>query len=190
MTYLRRGFRFARVLVGWFSDLYNYSWAFTTFACLFYCFVDGLQHTALSLLLIKTLGNMGNYVPFSTVTHTNCWYCAYNAEMLFWMTVLSRSYAECAILLSFSSCFHSFRCLDNEWGQYLGSLKHVLVSVRVNISYSEWFKKRDALLSLPFNFTFEYTTRKVKENRGGGGLEMDYISLWSMLIVMNYWMKT
>jgi hypothetical protein len=31
-------------------------------------------------------------------------------------------------------------------------------------SYPEWSKKRDPLSSLPFNFTLEYSIRKVQEN--------------------------
>jgi len=33
-----------------------------------------------------------------------------------------------------------------------------------DVSYQEWFKEGDALLSLVFNFALEYAIRKIKDN--------------------------
>jgi hypothetical protein len=49
-------------------------------------------------------------------------------------------------------------------------------------------KERDALLPLPINFTSEYATRKVQENKNELELNGTH-QFWSILVPLFYWLK-
>jgi hypothetical protein len=49
-------------------------------------------------------------------------------------------------------------------------------------------KERDALLPLSFNFTSEYATRKIQENKNELELNGTH-QLWSILVPLFYWLK-